>query len=36
MAYFALADPRIAWEADTVKAYFGHVPGVLNYVRQGK
>jgi hypothetical protein len=21
---------------DTVKAYFGHVPGVLNYVRQGK
>jgi hypothetical protein len=36
IAYFAAADYRINPGADTVKAYFGSVQGVLNYVRQGK
>jgi hypothetical protein len=35
-AYFAGADPRYNRGADTVKAFFDKVPGVVIYVRQGK
>lgn len=35
-AFYVGADPRYNAGADTVKAYFDGVPGVVNYVRQGK
>ena len=36
LAYFVGADYRINRGADTVKAFFDDVTGVVNYVRQGK